>query len=74
MKTLKDIEIDILNNTKLCNQNWIQQTETIMDYLRQSAIEWIKAIIIQPYRSDGIFEREFLIAWIKHFFNITEKD
>ena len=42
LKTMRVMESNIMSNTKLCKQNWLQQTATIFHALRQEAIKRVK--------------------------------
>lgn len=84
--TLKEITTKMLSDTKLCKQNWIQQTHIFEAQIRLNALQWIvelerRADIVvsgDPFGSyhENVNFSDFLnvINWIKHVHNITDED
>jgi hypothetical protein len=60
LKTLKDLE-EYLNS----------RDEEIIITLKQEATKWLTELINMNYT---IQECSCITGWIKHFFNLTEKD
>jgi hypothetical protein len=79
LKTLKDIPHSLIaeaikgksiEKEKLkVMQEWIDYNFVRKQDLKQEAIKWIKAA-----KRKSKTGNDRLILWIKHFFNITEKD
>ena len=65
LKTLKDFEYGGLDGAEL-----------LKDGLREEAKKWIKTLNIPSREASDLFgyDNEGIIAWIKHFFNITEDE
>ena len=68
LKTLKDFEAD-KNTTKY---PW-----HLAQDLKEEAIKWMKSEIEDEVHGKVLTDGKYMygnIAWIKHFFNITEED
>ena len=88
MKTLKDLNVPLKKKTKEGVQILSAGIDSSqMEYLRQEAIKWIKELnleiqriresphaIERPDLEIEIWKKIGMVEWIKHFFNITNKD
>jgi len=63
LKTLKDIQLEKIH----------MNTRINTDDIRQEAIKWIKEELDDDYTSE-FSECDSIINWIKHFFNISDKE
>ena len=74
LKTLKDLKY------LRADENWFPVYEFDEDVLKQEAIKWIKELkhgTFNIMEDDKLLIRadnQYLINWIKHFFNITEEN
>ena len=66
LKTLEDIDLWD-NEDRFIDDN----SDSIKKLLRQEAIKWIKEL---SHLRSGYNTADDIIKWIKHFFNITDKE
>ena len=67
LKTLKDL----FENIKDAERGGYYTKDYIEKTLRQEAIKWIKDFKDNPVETEP---EDAVVGWIKHFFNITEKE
>lgn len=83
LKTLKDIE---WGGTITGDGRTLAHHQNIFEELRNEAIKWIKVLLkgnceyllpMEDIKGDYVLDiksKRAIIIWLKHFFNITEKD